>query len=78
MVNLTRMTIELGDKTEKIDRLEVWFLGPTGLIPKQPLALEVFQTYVRVHDDEKIEFHNMFKLVPVAVAASGMYEMIFS
>lgn len=76
MVDFLKNKIIQGDKEEKIDHFEVWFVGPSGLIPKLPLAIELFQTYCRLNPDERLEFYNMFKSVSVAVCASGLYEVL--
>jgi hypothetical protein len=69
MISWEENKIVLGDQVEDIVKLDVWFRGPTGLVPTRDLAL-------KMHDALSIDvpFHMAFRPVPVALGTNGVYE----
>ncbi len=76
MIDYVKKEITVGDRMEGFDKFEVWYMGPTGLIPKLDLAIEMFQTFARIHQDENVQFYHMFRPVPVVLGTGGLYEVM--
>lgn len=73
MIDHARGKIVIGEKEESIAKFDVWFRGPTGLIPTLKTAVDMWQTFRKLHQDD-LEFYMMFKTVPIAIGESGLYE----
>ena len=59
-----------GEEKIKIIRCEVWYKGPTGLIPKLDLALSVWKAM----GYEDTSFSLLFKAIPVAIGETDVFE----
>lgn len=72
MVLLEENVLWFGEEKIPIKRLDVWFRGPTGLIPRLNLAVETFK--LLYGSEPEVLFNMVFKPVPVAIGENGQFE----
>jgi hypothetical protein len=71
MIVHERNKIVLEDKEYDIVRTEVWWQGPTGLVPTLSTALAVHKA---LYGNEGLLFAQIWRAIPVAITDSGLFE----